>query len=166
MKAVVQRVSRGAVEVDGREVASIARGIVALVGIEQSDTPQDLAWMADKLAHLRIFEDAAGKMNLSVAELRGPDGAPGGSILLVPNFTVAGDARKGRRPSFDAAMRPEQAEPFFQELARSVAAHGVPVQTGVFRAHMLVNLVNDGPVTIVLESPRPAAAAMNRSNHG
>ena len=159
MKAVVQRVSRGAVEVDGRGVASIARGIVALVGIEQSDTPKDLAWMADKLAHLRIFEDAAGKMNLSVAELRGPDGGPGGGILLVPNFTVAGDARKGRRPSFDAAMRPEQAEPFFQELARSVAAHGVPVQTGVFRAHMLVSLVNDGPVTIVLESPRPTALA-------
>jgi D-tyrosyl-tRNA(Tyr) deacylase len=103
--------------------------------------------MADKLANLRVFEDAGGKMNLSVKDV-------GGAILLVPNFTVAGDARKGRRPSFDSAMRPEAAEPMFDGLAAAVAAAGVAVQKGVFRAHMLVSLDNDGPVTILLEAPR------------
>ena len=145
MRAVVQRVSAGAVEVDGREVARIARGLVALVGIEEGDSETDAAWLADKLAHLRIFEDAAGKMNLALGDV-------GGSLLLVPNFTVAGDARKGRRPSFDRAMRPEQAEPLFARLVAIAASHGVPVQTGVFRAHMLVTLTNDGPVTIWLDS--------------
>jgi D-tyrosyl-tRNA(Tyr) deacylase len=101
--------------------------------------------MAEKLATIRIFEDAAGKMNLSVRDV-------GGAILLVPNFTLAGDARKGRRPSFDGAMKPELAEPMFQELAGAVRGLGVPVQAGVFRAHMRVSLVNDGPVTILLES--------------
>lgn len=159
MRCVVQRVSRAAVDVDGRVVASISRGLVALVGVEQSDTPTDLAWTADKLAHLRIFEDAAGKMNLAVSDLRDASGAPVGAILLVPNFTVAGDARKGRRPSFDNAMRPELAEPFFAQLAVAVAAHGVAVQTGVFRAHMAVSLTNDGPVTIILQSPTSGAAS-------
>jgi D-tyrosyl-tRNA(Tyr) deacylase len=155
MRTVVQRVSSAAAEVDGRVVASIGRGLLALVGIEQTDAPTDLAWTADKLAHLRVFEDADGKMNLSVADLRDP----GGAILLVPNFTVAGDARRGRRPSFDHAMRPERAGPFFDQLATAVAAHGVAVRTGIFRAHMLVSLVNDGPVTIVLESPGRGAGA-------
>ena len=123
-----------------------------LVGIEAADTAAEIAWLADKLANLRIFEDAAAKMNLSVKEV--PDSA----VLLVPNFTVAGDARKGRRPSFDTAMRPETSEPMFGQLAAAVAAQGVAVQTGVFRAHMLVSLVNDGPVTILLESARPGAA--------
>lgn len=146
MKAVVQRISKGSVEVEGKAVASVGRGLLVLVGIESSDTPAQIAWLADKVANLRIFEDAGGKMNLSVKDIGE------GQVLLVPNFTVAGDARKGRRPSFDAAMRPEQAEPMFAELIRAVTAQGVPVQTGVFRAHMRVSLVNDGPVTILLES--------------
>ena len=118
---------------------------LVLVGIAKDDTEADRAWMADKLANLRIFEDDAGRMNLSVAQV-------GGSILLVPNFTVAGDARKGRRPSFDSAMPPEEAQPAFVALAATVEALGVRVGTGVFRAHMLVTLANDGPVTIVLDS--------------
>jgi D-tyrosyl-tRNA(Tyr) deacylase len=145
VKAVVQRVLRASVEVDGRAVAAIEQGLLVLGGLEATDTPAEVAWLADKLANLRIFEDATEKMNLSVKDV-------GGAVLLVPNFTVAGDARKGRRPSFDGAMRPEQAEPMFGELAKAVAAQGVPVQTGVFRAHMLVTLINEGPVTILLES--------------
>ncbi len=144
MKAVVQRVLRGSVEVEGRVVASIERGLVVLVGIQVADGAAEVGWVAEKVAHLRIFEDAAGKMNLSVNDV-------GGEVLLVPNFTVAGEARKGRRPSFDGAMRPETAEPMFAELAKAVAGQGVRVQTGVFRTHMLVGLVNDGPVTILLE---------------
>lgn len=159
MRTVVQRISSASVVVEGVTVASIARGLLALVGIESSDAPTDLAWTADKLAHLRIFEDAAGKMNLAVTDLRAPDGSSAGAILLVPNFTVAGDARKGRRPSFDNAMRPDRAEPMFAALAEAARAHGVAVHAGVFRAHMLVNLANDGPVTIILESPSSSGAA-------
>jgi D-tyrosyl-tRNA(Tyr) deacylase len=147
MRAVVQRVLRAAVEVEGQEVAAIGRGLLVLVGIEEPDTDADRAWMAEKLPNLRIFEDEQGKMNKSVLEV-------GGGVLLVPNFTVAGDARKGRRPSFDGAMRPERSEGEFAELARAVGASGVPVGTGVFRAHMLVSLANDGPVTIWLDSRR------------
>ncbi|MEX2219147.1 MAG: D-aminoacyl-tRNA deacylase [Phycisphaerales bacterium] len=145
MRAVVQRVSRAAVEVGGREAAAIGRGLLALVGIEEGDTEADAAWLAQKLAHLRIFEDDGGKMNLSVKDVAG-------SLLLVPNFTVAGNARKGRRPGFDRAMRPELAEPLFARLVAGAQSHGPPVRTGVFRAHMLVSLVNDGPVTIWLDS--------------
>lgn len=145
MKAVIQRVSSASVVVDGTEVAAIGKGLMVLVGIEAADAAGDVAWLAEKLAGIRIFEDAAGKMNLSVRDV-------GGAILLVPNFTLSGDARKGRRPSFDGAMRPELAEPMFGELVAAVRGHGVPVQTGVFRAHMRVSLVNDGPVTILLES--------------
>jgi D-tyrosyl-tRNA(Tyr) deacylase len=147
MRAVVQRVSQASVEVDSKIVAQIPRGLLVLVGIEASDTDADLVWLADKLPNLRIFEDAAGKMNLSVKDIGPPAG-----ILLVPNFTVAGEANKGRRPSFDNAMRPEQAEPMFQDLVRRVAASGVPTALGIFRAAMLVTLTNDGPITILLDS--------------
>ena len=145
MRAVVQRVLRASVEVGGSVAAEIGPGLLALVGVERADGEAEAAWMAEKLAHLRVFEDGAGKMNRSLLET-------GGSLLLVPNFTVAGSARKGRRPSFDGAMRPEGAEPLLGRLAALVAGHGVPVQTGVFGAHMLVSLVNDGPVTIWLDS--------------
>jgi D-tyrosyl-tRNA(Tyr) deacylase len=145
MKAVVQRVSSASVDVEGKRVAEISRGLLILIGIESTDEPRDRDWLADKLPNLRIFEDAEGKMNLSVADIKG-------QILLVPNFTVAGDARKGRRPSFDKAMRPEQAEPEFARLTQTIAASGIPVQTGIFRATMAVSLVNDGPVTILLDS--------------
>jgi D-tyrosyl-tRNA(Tyr) deacylase len=144
MRAVVQRVSQARVEVDSKGVAQIGPGLLALVGLETSDTEADLAWLADKLINLRIFEDPQGKMNLSVLDTKG-------AILLVPNFTLAGDAKKGRRPSFDNAMRPEQAEPMFNDLAKRLAAQ-VPTQTGVFRATMHVTLTNDGPVTILLDS--------------
>lgn len=145
MRAVVQRVVGAWVDVEGKRIAQVEGGLLALVGIEQADTASEVAWMADKIANLRIFEDGAGKMNRSVLDVRG-------SVLLVPNFTVAGDARKGRRPSFDRAMRPETAEPMFNELAERVRALGVSVEVGVFRAHMEVGLINDGPVTIVLET--------------
>ncbi len=146
MRAVVQRVSSASVSVNGEVVGAISRGLLLLVGVEVSDTGAEAAWLAEKAANLRIFEDAEGKMNLSVKDV-------GGAVLLVPNFTVAGDARKGRRPSFDNAMRPEQAEPLFGRLVEAVRAQGVPVETGVFRAEMAVGLVNDGPITLVLESP-------------
>ena len=162
MKAVVQRVTRASVAVEGRDVASIGAGLLVLVGIEAGDGEGDVAWMADKVTNLRIFEDSAGKMNLSVKDA-GPTGSQG-AVLLVPNFTVAGDARKGRRPSFDTAMRPEEAEPVFARLAAAVRALGVDVGTGVFRAHMAVTLVNDGPVTILLESR--AAATTHRESRG
>jgi D-tyrosyl-tRNA(Tyr) deacylase len=145
MRAVVQRVSSASVTVNGGVVAQISRGLVLLVGIEQSDTGTQVEWLADKSANLRIFEDAQGKLNVSVKDI-------GGAILLVPNFTVAGDARKGRRPSFDNAMRPELSEPMFQKLAAAIGNQGVTVQTGVFRADMKVALVNEGPITIWLDS--------------
>lgn len=145
MKLVIQRVSSASVTVDGAVRASIDRGLLVLAGLTDTDADADLEWCAGKVAELRIFEDEQGKMNRSVAEV-------GGAVLLVPNFTLAGDARKGRRPSFDRAMKPELAAPAFDRFAAMVAARGVPVQTGVFRAHMNVSLVNDGPVTILLDS--------------
>ncbi len=153
MRAVVQRVLEASVIVNGQVVGSIGRGLAVLIGIEQSDLPADREWMAEKIPNLRIFEDAAGKMNLSVMDMA--QGATQPGILLVPNFTVAGDAKKGRRPSFDNAMRPEQSEAEFGrivEAVRAAAGERVKVQTGVFRADMKVALVNDGPVTIELDS--------------
>lgn len=161
MRAVIQRVSQATVTVNGQVVASIDRGLLVLLGIEQADTEADRAWMSEKIPNLRIFEDAAGKMNLSVIDVVTAESAAGGQpnpptgILLVPNFTVAGDARKGRRPSFDNAMKPELSEAEFgriTEAVRTVAGPAVSVQTGVFRAEMKVSLINDGPITIWLDS--------------
>jgi D-tyrosyl-tRNA(Tyr) deacylase len=153
MKAVVQRVSEASLSVEGRVVAAVPSpgGLVVLAGLEERDTPDDRRWMAEKLVNLRIFGDAQGKMNLSVLDI-------GGSILMVSNFTVAGDAARGRRPSFDHAMKPELARSEFALLCAAVRALCPRVSEGVFGAHMHVSLVNDGPVTILLESPRPAAA--------
>ena len=149
MRIVVQRViGAGLGVVEGgseREHARIGVGLVALVGVETGDTERDAAWAADKLAHLRVFEDEAGKMNLSALDV-------GGSVLLVPNFTVAGTARKGRRPSFDGAMAPPGAEPLLGAVRDRLRGLGVPVETGVFGAHMRVRIENDGPVTIWLDS--------------
>lgn len=150
MKAVVQRVSSARVEsrlvpTDQPAVRSIGPGLLVLVGIEKGDTPADRDYLADKLVNLRIFEDDSGKMNRSVLDTKG-------SVLLVPNFTLAGDCRKGRRPSFDSAMPPAEASPEFDRLAERIRSLGVPVETGVFRAHMLVSLVNDGPVTLLVDS--------------
>ena len=144
MKAVVQRVKEAWVRVNGEEVGRIGRGLLALVGFEKGDAEVVVPKLADKLVNLRVFEDASGRMNLSVQDVDG-------GVLLVPNFTLAGDARKGRRPSFDGAMEPGKAEIFFEALVRSVEATGVPTAAGVFGAHMEVGLVNEGPVTIVLE---------------
>lgn len=148
MRSVVQRVARASVTCatpEGGITRHISRGLVVLVGIYETDTDADRAWLADKLPNLRIFTDDAQKMNLSVLDIKG-------SILLVPNFTVAGDARKGRRPSFDAAMRPERAAPMFDALATDLRAKDVPVETGFFGGDMLVEILNDGPVTIILDS--------------
>lgn len=144
MKSVVQRVERASVTCNGA-TRRISRGLVVLVGIYETDTDADRAWLADKLPNLRVFTDDAGKMNLSVLDIKG-------SILLVPNFTVAGDAKKGRRPSFDAAMRPERAAPVFDALAADLRAKDVPIETGFFGGDMLVEILNDGPVTIILDS--------------
>jgi D-tyrosyl-tRNA(Tyr) deacylase len=150
MRAVVQRVERGEVrlhENGGLRVASaIGRGLVVLLGVEQRDTDADAAWMASKIGGLRVFEDGDGKMNLGLADV-------GGSVLLVPNFTVAGSAAKGRRPDFMNAMKPPEAERLFGRVRDGLREMGTPVETGVFGGDMRVELVNDGPVTLVIESP-------------
>ena len=145
MRAVVQRVSEAGVQVAGREVARIGRGLLVLLGVEKGDTQEDLRWMAGKIAGLRIFEDETGKLNRALPEV-------GGEILLVSNFTVCGDCRKGRRPSFDPAEAPERARALCEALAQKLTEAGLSVKTGVFGAHMKVFLVNDGPVTLILDS--------------
>lgn len=145
MRAVVQRVAQAAVTVEGRTVGAIDRGVLVFVGVGQDDEPADVEYIAGKVRDLRIFEDDQGKMNRSVAEM-------GGAVLLVSQFTLHGDARKGRRPSFDGAARPELARARYEEVARALRESGLRVETGVFQALMQVSLVNDGPVTILLDS--------------
>jgi len=147
MRAVVQRVSSASVSVGGAQVATIGRGLLVLVGVGHDDTAADVDWIASKIRSLRIFEDDAGKMNRSVGDV-------GGAVLLVSQFTLFGDCRKGRRPSFDGAAPPALGEQRYLELAGSLRASGLPIQTGVFRAEMQVTLVNDGPVTLLLDSRR------------
>lgn len=145
MKVVLQRCSSGKVTVDGEVVGQIGAGLVLLVGVTHEDTDRDLVWMADKIAGLRIFEDEEQKMNLSVLDV-------GGSILSVSQFTLYGDSRKGRRPNFMAAARPEQAEPMIERFNELLRAKGLNVATGRFGAMMDVLLTNDGPVTLVIDS--------------
>jgi len=147
MRCVVQRVSRASVTVDGETVGKIEKGYMVLVGAEDGDAEADVNYCADKIAGLRVFEDAEDKMNLSVQDV-------GGEVLLVSQFTLLGDARHGRRPSFIRAARPEAAEPMFELLCDKVRAKGIHVETGRFRTHMEVSLVNDGPVTILLDSKK------------
>lgn len=144
MKAVLQRVSRAEVRVEGRSVGTIGRGLVVLLGIERGDVPADAAHLADKTAELRIFPDDAHHMNRSLEDV-------GGACLVVSQFTLAGSTRRGRRPSFDAAAPPGEAEPLYEQFVARLRARGLPVATGVFRAMMEVELVNDGPVTLLLE---------------
>ncbi len=144
MRAVVQRVSNASVTVEGRVTGSIQKGFLVLLGIEEDDTGKDLDYILDKLLGLRIFEDADGKMNLSIMDVEG-------QILLVSQFTLLGDARHGRRPSFIRAARPEKAIPLYEEAILKLR-QSIRVETGEFGAHMDVALVNDGPVTIILES--------------
>jgi D-aminoacyl-tRNA deacylase len=147
MRAVIQRVSSAKVTVEDEITGHIARGLLVLVGVTATDTETDADYLADKIAGLRIFEDADGKMNLSVAEIHG-------SILTVSQFTLYGDARKGRRPSFDSAARPEQAKQLYDYFVEKIRAAGLPCETGRFQAEMQVELVNDGPVTILLDSSK------------
>ena len=144
MRAVVQRVSQASVSVGGEVVGAIGRGVVVLVGVTHGDTEEQAEWLARKIAGLRIFEDNEGKMN---AGLLDADGA----ALVISQFTLYADCRKGRRPGFSDAALPEMAEPLVEHFAQALRDHGVPVQTGVFGAHMLVKIYNDGPVTILLE---------------
>ncbi|HXF57768.1 MAG TPA: D-aminoacyl-tRNA deacylase [Actinomycetota bacterium] len=147
MRLVVQRVSRAAVRVGERTVARTGLGLLVLVGVGRDDPPGEEAWLARKLYHLRVFEDEEGKMNRSLAEV-------GGEVLLVPNFTLYGDVRRGRRPSWERAAPPEVAEERVEALARALEALGARVARGAFGEHMEVELVNDGPVTLLLEPPR------------
>ena len=144
MRAVVQRVSQASVSVGGEVVGDVGRGVVVLVGVTHGDTEEQAEWLARKIAGLRIFEDNEGKMN---AGLLDADGA----ALVISQFTLYADCRKGRRPSFTNAAMPEVAEPLVEHFAQALRDHGVPVETGVFGAHMLVEIYNDGPVTILLE---------------
>lgn len=150
MRAVVQRVASAAVTVDGRPVAQIDRGLLVFVGVEQGDGPPDVQYIAGKIRDLRVFEDPAESsrhLNRSVQDV-------GGRVLVVSQFTLAGDCRKGRRPSFDGAAAPNIAQPLYEDVVRALQASGLTVATGEFQATMQVSLVNDGPVTLLLDSRR------------
>ena len=144
MRALLQRVSRATVSVDGSVVGQIERGFVVLLGVTHADGQAEAVWLANKIAGLRVFDDVDGKMNASLADVNG-------AVLVVSQFTLYGDVRKGRRPSFTNAARPEQAEPLVETLIDLLRSQGIPVATGVFGAHMDVNIHNDGPVTLMLE---------------
>ncbi len=147
MKAVIQRVSEAFVVVESKRVGEIGIGIVLLLAVESNDSEKDADWLAKKIVELRIFGDSDGKMNLSVQDA-------GGSILAISQFTLAGSCDKGRRPSFIAAAPPEEGKRLYEYFVKKTAETGVPVATGIFQADMKVSLVNDGPVTFILESPK------------
>ncbi|MDI9442053.1 MAG: D-tyrosyl-tRNA(Tyr) deacylase [Firmicutes bacterium] len=145
MRAVVQRVRQAGVRVEGKSVAQIDHGLLVFLGVGQGDTEADSEYLAEKVAFLRIFPDEEGKMNLNVQQV-------GGSVLAVSQFTLYGDARRGRRPSFSTAASPAEADELYQEFVSSLRQKGVVVETGIFQAQMEVELLNDGPVTILLSS--------------
>jgi len=145
MRAVLQRVKRASVEVEGETIGAIEQGLLVLLGVGRGDGPAEVAWMAEKLAEVRLFEDDAGKMNLSARALSLP-------LLVVSQFTLYGDAHKGRRPSFTSAGAPELAEPLYLSVVERLRGMGLTVETGRFRADMQVALVNDGPVTLLLDT--------------
>lgn len=147
MKAVIQRVTRASVEVDGRIVGRIGAGLLVLLGVAKGDEERDLLYLVEKLHTLRIFSDDQGKMNRSLVEV-------GGEVLLVSQFTLLGDTTKGRRPGFDRAAAPDEARTWYEQAVTRLRAVGVKVETGVFGAHMQVELLNDGPVTFLLDSRR------------
>jgi D-tyrosyl-tRNA(Tyr) deacylase len=147
MRAVVQRVTCAKVQVETRVAGEIAAGLLVLLGVAKDDTPGDADFLAAKIAQLRIFNDGAGKMNRSVLDV-------GGAVLAVSQFTLYGDCRKGRRPSFDHAAPAELARQLYERFVESMRREGAHVETGVFQAHMAVSLVNDGPVTLIVESLR------------
>ncbi len=145
MRIVVQRVLQGRVEIDGQTINEIGRGLLVYLSVGKGDTENDAQFIAEKLVNLRIFSDENGKMNRSVLDEKG-------SILLISNFTLHGDCRKGRRPGFDAAAQPELAEKLYEKVAQLVSQQGVGVKKGIFAAHMHISSVNDGPVTFLLDS--------------
>lgn len=145
MRAVVQRVTKSSVTVDGQITGATDEGLVVLIGVEEGDTDKDVRYIADKVSGLRIFEDENEKMNLSVKDV-------GGSILAISQFTLLGDVRKGKRPSFITAEDPETANRLYQQVCESIRDEGIKVETGIFQAHMLVKINNNGPVTILLDS--------------
>lgn len=146
MRALIQRVTQASVTVAGETVGEIGCGLLVLLGVTQTDSVKEVRWLADKIATLRIFEDEAGKFNLSVLDV-------GGQALVVSQFTLYADTRRGRRPDFIAAARPEVAEPLIEQFCDHLRAHGIRVATGRFQAHMFVHLTNDGPVTLQIDSP-------------
>lgn len=145
MRAVIQRVAEAAVDVDGERVGEIGRGLLVLLGVTHADGPTEARWLADKLVGMRIFEDVKGKFHHSVADV-------GGAVLVVSQFTLYADTARGRRPSFSDAAPGPIAEALYDEVVRAIRAHGIPVHTGRFGARMQVALVNEGPVTILLDS--------------
>lgn len=147
MRAVVQRVDRAKVTVDGNIAGEISQGLMVLVGVVEGDTEKDAQYLADKVTGLRIFEDEAGKMNLSIKDI-------GGEILSISQFTLYGDCRKGKRPSFDKAAKPETAIVLYEKFNELCRQQDIKVETGIFGAHMLVELANNGPVTILLDSSK------------
>ena len=147
MRAVVQRVRSASVRVDGESVGSIENGLLVFIGIGQDDVDHDVSYIADKLSALRLFDDVNGKINWSVSDV-------GGSLLVVSQFTLFGDCRRGRRPSYAAAASPETARQLYENVIDRLRRHGCSVQTGKFQAHMDVECVNDGPVTVLLDSNR------------
>ncbi|MDO5295132.1 MAG: D-aminoacyl-tRNA deacylase [bacterium] len=148
MRAVVQRVASAKVEVAEQITGQIGHGLLVLIAVHEQDTEKDIQWMVDKLLALRLFNDEEGKMNLSCQEI-------GGDLLVVSQFTLYGDCRKGRRPSYSHSAPVQLAEPMYHKFVERLKTSGLKVQEGVFQAHMQVSLVNDGPVTVVVDSPRP-----------
>jgi D-tyrosyl-tRNA(Tyr) deacylase len=147
VRAVIQRVARAAVSVDGEIIGTIDRGLLVFVGVAAGDGPADIEYIASKVSEVRVFPDGDGRMNLSVADARG-------GLLVISQFTLLGDVRKGRRPAFDAAERPAEAEAAYEAVVRRLRHAGLPVATGRFGAHMTIDAVNDGPVTILVDSRR------------
>ena len=145
MRAVVQRVARAGVSVDGQTVGTIGKGFCVLLGVGTGDTERDADWLADKIVDLRIFEDENGKLNLSLSEV-------GGEMLVVSQFTLYGDCRKGRRPSFVEAAPPDEGRRLYEYFVERVRARGIDTSCGVFQAHMLVDIEGDGPVTLILDT--------------
>lgn len=145
MRAVVQRVASSSVTVEGETTGKIDKGLMVLLGVADGDTDKDVTYMVDKIANLRIFEDENDKMNLSLQDI-------GGSLLVVSQFTLLGDCRKGRRPSFIEAARPEMADNLYQKFVDKARSMGIRTETGRFKTHMMVELINDGPVTILVDS--------------
>ena len=153
MRAVIQRALRASVTIkETGERREIGPGLLTLLGVAPGDTPADADWLAEKLIGLRVFEDADGKMNLSLGDI------PGGAMLIVSQFTLYGDARKGRRPSFTDAAPPAVAIPLYEHFLAAIQSRGIPIQTGEFGADMLVEVANDGPVTLIVDTPHGVAA--------